>query len=532
MRFKKLLYRAGWLVLAFLGVLALAAGLKSDPVGEGLSPTRVTLLDNQWEAPLQEESGWTQYRYLISQGGGGSLCLYMKTYLTQFEVLLDGEVVHSFSSPSDKGVRSQHVVQLSPNADGKVLAVRFGTADASSTQKKQVGSAYLGDVDALFSRLLLDNLYALIFLIFAVLAGAMLLIVAFWTRKSFFGALSGSLLNLSAFALITGVWVLTDSDLLLFWTNKTAAISLISFVSFMLMPIFLLRFLNYILGESRPLRVMCRLFAVIAALYLANYLVQAVPGYVLLFPTHLLIVASIVHVIKDGAKRLMQRNDKVIRRIMEGFGVLSVFCVVALILFWVDPLSQYSFMYCAGILFFILCLVSAQFSRLYEQMEENANTAAYRRLAYLDGMTGLGNRTAFIEEQEKDDPLAGVTYILFDINNLKQVNDQYGHQEGDLLICAVAKCIQDVFGESGKCYRIGGDEFVVILKDSCASDTAEKLDAMSARVAQENEKRMIPVSIAAGCAVWQEKETASQLYQRADADMYQKKLKMKAEAED
>lgn len=73
---------------------------------------------------------------------------------------------------------------------------------------------------------------------------------------------------------------------------------------------------------------------------------------------------------------------------------------------------------------------------------------------------------------------------------------------------------------------------MVILKDSCASDTAEKLDAMSARVAQENEKRTIPVSIAAGCAVWQEKETASQLYQRADADMYQKKLKMKAEAED
>lgn len=514
--------------MAILGILALWVGFTVEPIGNKLSPAQVTSLNNQWDILIQGESGAAEYRYLIPENTDDSLWLYLKTYLQEFQMLLDGDVFYSFSDTYDMGNRSQHIVNLPQNAQGRVLAVWTESTNAASAERNQIGNAYLGEENAVLTKLLGDNLYALIFLIFTILLGAMMLITTLWTRKSSSGGLSGSLLNFSVFVLITGVWVLTDSELLLFVTNKVAAVSLISFVSFMIMPVFLLRFINSILGEKRIFHVICRLFFVITALYLANYLLHVVPGYLLLMPTHLLCIFSAVLVIKIGLERLKRSNDKVIRRIMEGFGLLTIFIAAALIQFYINPVSHYSYIYCIGIFFFILCLMSAELSRLYGQMEENANAAAYRRLAYLDMMTGLGNRTAFIEEQKKEEPCAGVAYILFDINDLKQTNDQYGHQEGDLLISAVAGCIRDVFGESGKCYRIGGDEFVVILEDSSASDTTEKLNRMRARIAEENEKRTIPLDIAAGYAVWQGAETADQLYQRADVNMYEEKQRMKA----
>ena len=529
MRLKKQIYKACWLILALLGILALRTGLAVESSVGRLSPDRTVVLDGQWEVAVQEETGTIEYRYLIHEDADDSLCLCLKTYLPEFQLLLDGETVYFFSNLFFVGERSQHMVKLPQNAQGKMLVIQTQNADTASVKQNQVGSAFLGQENEVQVKLLRDNLYALVFLVFSVLMGAVMLITALWARKSPSGNLFKSLLNFSIFVLIAGVWVLTDSELLLFVTDKVAVVSLVSFVSFMIMPVFLLRFVNSLLGEKRIIEIMCRLFFVIAALYLVNYLVRVVPGYVLLIPTHLLCIGSAILVIKNGLERLKRSNDIEIRRIMEGFGLLPIFIAAALILFYINPVSHYAYIYCTGIFFFILCLMSAAFSTMYGQMEENANTAAYRRLAYMDTMTGLGNRTAFIEEQEKDEPLAGVSYILFDINNLKQVNDQYGHQEGDLLITAVADCIRGVFGKSGKCYRIGGDEFVVILKDSSASGTAAELDELRVRIAKENEKRTIPLNIAAGYAVWQDAETADQLYQRADANMYEEKQKMKAE---
>lgn len=525
---KKLFYKGCWLILAILGVLALLkAGFIVEPAGESLSPTQVTLLDSQWEILIQKESGATEYRYLIPGDADDSLWLYMKTYLPEFQLLLDGDEFYSVSDIYAVGDRSRHMVKLPPNAQGKTLVVQTKSAPVALAERNQVGSAYLGEENAVLTWLLQDNLYALVFLIFAVLLGVMMLMAALWTRKSPSGDISGILLNFGIFVLITGVWVLTDSELLLLVTDKAAVVSLISFVSFMIMPVFLLRFVNSILGEKRAIHILCGLFSVIAALYLVNYLVQIVPGYVLLTPTHLLCICSAVLVMETGGERLKRGRDKEIRRIMEGLCLLIVFVAVALILFYINPVSRYSYFYCIGVFFFILFLMNAALSRLHRQTEENANAAAYRRLAYTDTMTGLENRTAFMEEQEK--PCAGVSYILSDINDLKQINDQYGHQEGDLLISAAARCIRDVFGERGKCYRIGGDEFVVILNGSSVSETAAELQRLKARIAQENENRAIPLDIAAGYAIQQGSETAQQLYRRADASMYEEKQKMKAE---
>jgi diguanylate cyclase (GGDEF)-like protein len=81
-------------------------------------------------------------------------------------------------------------------------------------------------------------------------------------------------------------------------------------------------------------------------------------------------------------------------------------------------------------------------------------------------MTGMYNRRAYddtLSQLMTKDSLKNITIVVFDVNGLKRVNDTLGHAAGDELIKAAAKIIKDSFGEYGKCFRIGGDEFVAIL---------------------------------------------------------------------
>lgn len=86
------------------------------------------------------------------------------------------------------------------------------------------------------------------------------------------------------------------------------------------------------------------------------------------------------------------------------------------------------------------------------------------RLAYLDSLTGLGNRRAF------DARLAeaacggeGFALVLLDLNDFKQINDSRGHPAGDALLREVGGCLQRILPDAGLAFRLGGDEFAVLL---------------------------------------------------------------------
>ncbi|MBR3002192.1 MAG: GGDEF domain-containing protein [Clostridia bacterium] len=86
----------------------------------------------------------------------------------------------------------------------------------------------------------------------------------------------------------------------------------------------------------------------------------------------------------------------------------------------------------------------------------------------VDPLTELLNRKSYEHRLKKLDYPSAI--ILIDANNFKLVNDQYGHQCGDNVLKVIAKTILEVYGKYGHCYRIGGDEFCVILKQGVIED--------------------------------------------------------------
>ncbi len=90
----------------------------------------------------------------------------------------------------------------------------------------------------------------------------------------------------------------------------------------------------------------------------------------------------------------------------------------------------------------------------------------YKNLAFKDPLTGTLSRTSLNEtfdKIERSKKVKEVTYFLFDMNYLKQVNDGYGHKVGDDFLIAMSKCIRNAFNGIGNVYRLAGDEFVAIV---------------------------------------------------------------------
>lgn len=93
--------------------------------------------------------------------------------------------------------------------------------------------------------------------------------------------------------------------------------------------------------------------------------------------------------------------------------------------------------------------------------------------ASVDAMTGCGNRRAYAKEMERiadEAEQQHMSFLAIDINGLKEINDTYGHDAGDKLIIGAAKCIENCFGEKGRVFRVGGDEFVVLTTEDKLED--------------------------------------------------------------
>lgn len=152
------------------------------------------------------------------------------------------------------------------------------------------------------------------------------------------------------------------------------------------------------------------------------------------------------------------------------------------------------------------------------------------RMAYTDALTGIGNRAAFTREMAAFAEQEKAACVVADVNNLKVGNDRYGHEEGDRMIRDAAECIREVFRENGVCYRIGGDEFCVLIREDDSAQIRESLQRLEQLTVEKNAVRRMPLTIACGYALRENaQETMEELFNRADEIMYDVKFRMKKE---
>ncbi len=156
-------------------------------------------------------------------------------------------------------------------------------------------------------------------------------------------------------------------------------------------------------------------------------------------------------------------------------------------------------------------------------------------MAYTDPLTRVKNKTAYdkeclaLEEQIREGGGAPFGLLMLDLNNLKALNDKYGHERGDeyLINCCALMC--KVFKHS-PVYRIGGDEFLILLRGEDLAALPELLEEMDRRMAasRKHPEPWKRLSIAKGYSLYNgEVQTLEEIFNRADEAMYADKRRMK-----
>lgn len=145
-----------------------------------------------------------------------------------------------------------------------------------------------------------------------------------------------------------------------------------------------------------------------------------------------------------------------------------------------------------------------------------------------DALTGLYNRTFFQEELVRLEASRKypISILMIDVDNLKQINDRYGHMAGDDLLRRIADLLRESFRAEDMIARIGGDEFVVILPETEGQQAQMRLLALRTRLIRENkaaDKLSPPLDLSIGIATAGTGSQLREAVRHADNGMYQNK---------
>jgi len=157
------------------------------------------------------------------------------------------------------------------------------------------------------------------------------------------------------------------------------------------------------------------------------------------------------------------------------------------------------------------------------------------QLVYLsrhDPLTGLYNRAFYDQELnrlKKERREYPISFLMGDMDGLKEVNDSFGHRQGDNLIRECASLIKKALRDSDTIIRIGGDEFLAILPKTDERGAAEIVERIKKNVADYNRRaNSLPISISLGTATAHKaSQSLEHIISKADKDMYQSKVDKK-----
>lgn len=157
-------------------------------------------------------------------------------------------------------------------------------------------------------------------------------------------------------------------------------------------------------------------------------------------------------------------------------------------------------------------------------------TALKNEIIFTDCLTGLYNRVylEFLHKRACNKKDCWVSGIMIDLNGFKQINDNYGHAEGDLALCIVADLLLKSFSEYGVVTRYAGDEFVIMLNTTDDQLIQKIIKSAKKNFVTENEKndKLYQLSASMGYAITNlSNETIDDFMNRIDEQMYQDKMK-------
>lgn len=456
--------------------------------------------------------------------------LLIRASLQDLIVYLDGEKIHEKINRNDRFFRtpltsSWELVYLPHFYQGKelTLQIRSETNALAGT----INPVHIGSADAMLFNMIenqsINFIIGLILFIFSLTS----LLAATTQRK----LSDNRLLYLGLLSLTTSLWIFGESKMLQFITGNPF---IIGGISYLMIPL-IASFISLYIKEAVTRRFSTLFQGIAVTFWLMTFVMLFIQQFDILhfieMTTFLLAIILFLSVVQVIALVYEYHSDKniEIKKNALYLAVLIVSFALEAVLFYTKSFQSISNMLSLGFLIFFMLLFIDTYKYINQSAEQTRRNQLLETLAYQDLLTSGLNRTAYERDLEKNiQEKKYFRLILLDLNNLKHINDNFGHTSGDYAIKTVYRALTDIFSKDN-CYRIGGDEFVVLSEHLDKRMYQDQLIQLRKELNEQSQSLPYTIDVAIGSDIYKETDWTNftHFYHYVDQLMYHNKLERK-----
>ncbi len=458
--------------------------------------------------------------------------LWVNANFSTLEVYINGEEIYSVGESEIFGKSTRlgngmAFVPMRPDYEGSEIEIVVEPYNTSSSRPTLKHTTLLTKSD--YGFMILRNncpriLLSIVIDIFAIMTFVICIYLTCVLKKPF--EESRLYFYSGAFFLTCGVWTITDGRMLGALSGHLTTSGFINYATFALLSFCsagLARALY--VKKSIVLDVIYYLASLVFILEMLGFAVFGIDLVVTLKYSQSMGAFVLMNLILTSVLMVIKGDAAMKKRLAPGVILMSIFGLISLGSFFSG--GKWSFYFMLALLMLLITIVIEVLTSLYDMIKSAIQVQEMRNYAYTDGLTGLKNRRAYVEDLENvsaRDDKDSLIIVAIDLNGLKKVNDELGHAAGDEMINEGGHIIRDSFAKYGETYRMGGDEFSTLFYGSKEA-LAECLKAMQETAATHKGDMVNEISISFGYAVWADHSDKSitEIEKMADADMYHNK---------
>jgi len=459
--------------------------------------------------------------------------LLIRSSMQDLWVYLDNELIHEHVQPESLELHMPPtslwvLVNIPENSIGKTLRIDYKTS--VSAFSGVINEVYLDRKAMVLHSLFTSQSFS--FGVFLLLFSFGLITIV--TSFAFKNAQDLRLLYLGFMSISSGLWILAEARLLQFFIGNRF---ILGSIAYLMIPIIALFFALYIkdaiITELKYKRHLKYLAFTFIGLVVINVLLQlmGILVYIEMMQYTLpIILISAIYAAYLIYLEIKEHQNEAAKRFVKFTFILLISLVFEIGSFFFQAFSSISSYFRVGIILFFIMLAIDTFMYIRTNMRRRDETLLLEKMAYKDFLTGGFNRYAYERDvQHYIDTNRQFRLVLLDLNDLKYINDTYGHSQGDEAIRLVFNAMLVGF-DYGCNYRIGGDEFAVLVEDvellKFEKSVQEFLDTL-----QVNSKDFVhPLKVAIGTDIFDNTiwDFYGKFYHHVDQKMYDHKLQIKS----
>lgn len=476
-----------------------------------------------------------------------NMSLFFKTHFSDVEVYLNGKLIYFTKTPQNSA-RQRLFAFKAPASENHFASIkRIDEGDIVSVRvRNYYDSNILGISDIMYGRaseitdiVFRNDVFGIVICIALFALCFIMLIFHFSFRKVV--TLKG--LKYAAFlAFFTAVFSLSRSTAISFlMTFGDNALYILHNISFAVLPVSLILFFT----ENIQLRrlnsvmiIMTALQALLVALISILAATNSVDLYQSFFAVEIVTLVQCLLMLAILIVDLIKKSEITTADIAMPV-MYAVFTGIAIYGYITGKGGSIPVLFALSCLLFLSVVLVFSMISIADTLKLSAEAENMGKAAFTDALTQVGNTAAYNKKIRHLEVVKvnykAIAIIQFDINNLKTINDNLGHEQGDKLIVDGSGIINKVFGKIGDVYRTGGDEFVaVVCGDRALALCNEAFGAFERAIAEYNtiESHAFILQIAYGADYYLNDNndryvTLKDIQKQADAYMYEKKREMK-----